>query len=228
MWLVIPAQKHVTAQWEFANRVWQIWSDPFWVPVHDWPFGEKGVGLLYLLTHSSAPLNGERYCAGNVSQKTGPVSSELIRKRFCSECAREDFDPKAWKRIFRRMTQRGFCTAAWVLWDFPPEHFTIKERKFCVDVVEVLLYVHINRRFIRDGGPGRPPRLSHSSWALNSVMVTQSLMSSDVGLTLLGTNSDHCVSMIQCCFTSTETVRFIRTESPGRPPRLSHSSWTLM
>ena len=29
--------------------------------------------------------------------------------------------------------------------------------------VEVLLYVHRNRRFIRDGSPGRPPRLSHSS-----------------------------------------------------------------
>ena len=31
---------------------------------------------------------------------------------------------------------------------------------------EVLLYVHRNRRFIRDGSLGRPPRLSHSSWAL--------------------------------------------------------------
>ena len=29
--------------------------------------------------------------------------------------------------------------------------------------VEVLLYVHRNRRLIRDGRPGRPPRLSHSS-----------------------------------------------------------------
>ena len=29
--------------------------------------------------------------------------------------------------------------------------------------VEVLLNVHRNRRFIRDGNPGRPPRLSHSS-----------------------------------------------------------------
>ena len=32
--------------------------------------------------------------------------------------------------------------------------------------VEVLLYVHRNRRFIRGGGPGRPPRLSHTSRAL--------------------------------------------------------------
>ena len=34
-------------------------------------------------------------------------------------------------------------------------------------------------------------------------------------------------SMVQCCFTFTETVRLTRTESPGGPPRLSHSSWTL-
>ena len=27
-------------------------------------------------------------------------------------------------------------------------------------------------------------------------------------------------------FTSTETRRLVRTDSPGRPPRLSHSSWT--
>ena len=44
---------------------------------------------------------------------------------------------------------------------------------------------------------------------------------------ILGTNCDQCRSMVQCCFTSTETVRLIRTESSGRPPRLSHSSWTL-
>ena len=38
---------------------------------------------------------------------------------------------------------------------------------------------------------------------------------------ILGTNCDQCRSMVQCCFTSTETVRLIRTERPGRPPRLS-------
>ena len=32
-----------------------------------------------------------------------------------------------------------------------------------IDDVEVLLYVHRNCRFIRDGSPGRPPRLSHTS-----------------------------------------------------------------
>ena len=48
------------------------------------------------------------------------------------------------------------------------------------------------------GSPGRPPRLSHSSWAL----VTHN---------------------VQCSFTSSENVRF-GTWSPGRPPRLSDSS----
>ena len=40
----------------------------------------------------------------------------------------------------------------------------------------------------------------------------------------LGTNCDQCRSLVQCCFTSTETIRLVRTGSPGRPPRLSHSS----
>ena len=44
---------------------------------------------------------------------------------------------------------------------------------------------------------------------------------------ILGTNCDQCRSMVQCCFTSTETVWLIRMESPGGPPQLSHSSWTL-
>ena len=33
--------------------------------------------------------------------------------------------------------------------------------------------------------------------------------------------------MVQCCFTSTEAIRLIRTGSPWQPPQLSHSSWTL-
>ena len=32
----------------------------------------------------------------------------------------------------------------------------------------MFLYVHRNRRLIRDGSTGRPPPLSHSSWALNT------------------------------------------------------------
>ena len=38
-----------------------------------------------------------------------------------------------------------------------------------IDVGWVLLYVHRNHRLIRDGSPRRPPRLSHSSWALTDI-----------------------------------------------------------
>ena len=92
----------------------------------------------------------------------------------------------------------------------------------------VLLYIHRNRRLIRDGSPGRPPWLSHSCWALQLsrwwwwCRASCPRMSVDI----LGTNCDQCLSMLQCCFASTETVRLIWTESPWRPPRLSHS-WTL-
>ena len=48
-----------------------------------------------------------------------------------------------------------------------------------------------------------------------------------MSVNILRTNCDQRRSMVQCCFTSIETVRLIRTESPGRPPRLSHSSVTL-
>ena len=37
---------------------------------------------------------------------------------------------------------------------------------------------------------------------------------------LAGENCDQCVSMVQCCFTSTETLRLNRTGSPGWPPRV--------
>ena len=44
---------------------------------------------------------------------------------------------------------------------------------------------------------------------------------------ILGTSWDQCRSMVQYSFTSTETRRLVRTDSPGRPPRLIHSSWTM-
>ena len=40
------------------------------------------------------------------------------------------------------------------------------------DEVEVLLYVHRNRRLVRDGSPRQPPQLSHSTWALTVSICT--------------------------------------------------------
>ena len=48
-----------------------------------------------------------------------------------------------------------------------------------------------------------------------------------MSLDILGTSWDQCRSMVQYSFTSTETRRLVRTGSPGWPPRLSHSSWTM-
>ena len=45
---------------------------------------------------------------------------------------------------------------------------------------------------------------------------------------ILGTSWDQCRSMVQYSFTSTETRMLVWTDSPGRPPRLSHSSWTMI
>ena len=39
---------------------------------------------------------------------------------------------------------------------------------------------------------------------------------------ILWTSCDQCRSMVQQFFTSTETRRLVRTDSSGRPPRLSH------
>ena len=41
---------------------------------------------------------------------------------------------------------------------------------------------------------------------------------------ILGTNCDQCVSVVQCCFTSTETIRLVRT---GRP-RTATSTFTQL
>ena len=51
----------------------------------------------------------------------------------------------------------------------------------------MLLYVHRDRRLIRDGSPGRPPRLSHSPRAL------------------------AVCTVVECCLTSTETVDLLGT-----------------
>ena len=52
-------------------------------------------------------------------------------------------------------------------WDFlfcePSSHLIFPYLPCVLFLVEVLLYVHRNHRFIRNRSPGHPPRLSHSS-----------------------------------------------------------------
>ena len=68
-----------------------------------------------------------------------------------------------------------------------------------------------------------------SQWALTEFLYDDDVELNVLGcrVDILGTNCDQCVCMVQCCFTSTETIMLIRTGSLGQPPRLSHSSWTL-
>ena len=131
----------------------------------------------------------------------------------------------------------------------------------------MLLYIQRPCGLLGTGSPGRPPRLSHSSWASILLYVHrdhkdyQGSGAQDVHLDFHTLSSEH-KRFVQCCFTSTETIRTIRdgeprtatsifthwalkpwkfsvalrpqrlygllgTGSPGRPPRLSRSSWVL-
>ena len=56
----------------------------------------------------------------------------------------------------------------------------------------VLRYVHRNRRRIRDGSPGRPARLSHSSWALMMMMMmTMTMMSTFIAHDSISLNAQR-------------------------------------
>ena len=73
-----------------------------------------------------------------------------------------------------------------------------------------------------------PPCLSgFTSWQHRTERWWSRASCPRMSVDILGTNCDQCRSTVQYCFTSTETIRLVRTNSPGRPPRLSHSSWTL-
>ncbi len=59
---------------------------------------------------------------------------------------------------------------------------------------------------------------------LNRVAFFKCCLCPRTSVDILGTSWDHCMSMVQYCFTSTKTMRLAKTDSPGRPPRLSHNS----
>ena len=48
-----------------------------------------------------------------------------------------------------------------------------------------------------------------------------------MSIDILGSSWDQYMSVVQYSFTSTKTMRLVRTGSPGRPPQLSHSSWNM-
>ena len=100
----------------------------------------------------------------------------------------------------------------------------------CRSMVQYSFTSTETRRFVRTDSPGRPPRLSHSSWTMweGLMMMKWCLMSSDVSWNI----RDKLWPMPKAARFNKSlrprklTRRLVRTDSPGRPPQLSHSSWT--
>ena len=67
------------------------------------------------------------------------------------------------------MKRKSFCLPAQCL------RYRNAKPAYWFRPIEALLYVHRNRRLIRDGSPGRPPRLSHSSWALSALLLVNAV-----------------------------------------------------
>ena len=96
-----------------------------------------------------------------------------------------------------------------------------KRRTYCTDIIMALVrQLGLQMLTIAQNDKAERmtpvPSLVKLSKVIKHVALRPQMMSVDV----LGANRDQCLSMVQCCFTSTETVSLIRTESPGRPPRL--------
>ena len=76
----------------------------------------------------------------------------------------------------------------------------------------MLLYVHRNHRFIRDGSPGRPPRLSHSSWALTVFWPGPGLKDTTLLFWILA-EVDRILTSASTCNLSTKRSRFLATDT---------------
>ena len=99
----------------------------------------------------------------------------------------------------------------------------------------VLLYVHRNRRLIRDGSPGRPPRLSHSFWALTASVEVLLYVHRNRRLIMDGRPVEVLLYVhrnrrlirdgrpVEVLLYVHRNRRLIRDGSPG----LSHSPWAL-
>ena len=139
--------------------------------------------------------------------------------------------------LFKEVVACGHCLATLSLTinaalKWLPSLPTLMQESFwwwqCSDRYIISLSTHLPRHFDTPFPPFSPSLISlnvsvdvkHRVWWSRASCPRMSV-------DILGTNYDQCRSMVQCCFTSTETIRHNRTESPGRPPRLSHSSWAL-
>ena len=98
---------------------------------------------------------------------------------------------------------------------------------FHLPVAVMLTFFHTLQAFNKPQ-PGRYNIFSYHCALWSCFILGSQLWIYSFQCCLSGTSWDQCVSMVQYYFTSTETVRLVRTDSPGWPPRLSHSSWTMV
>ena len=105
----------------------------------------------------------------------------------------------------------------------------------CILVVGwVLLYVHRNRRLIRDGSPGRPPRRSHSSLALKVYSGSDGVSQVALNTVSLSPNLSPGMSVTATVLQSSETTYryWNRSNQPAtgdgrRPEPLSYFTSSL-
>ena len=92
---------------------------------------------------------------------------------------------------------------------------------------ELVTYLAAALRPVNHATPGWIPIGSRNQNQNSKVGRLCCLMSSDVGWHIRDKLRPMPKHGSVYSFTSTETRRLVMTDSPGRPPRLSHSSWTM-
>ena len=147
------------------------------------------------------------------------------RRHVCCQDARE-FSPLCiGTRFFFLKTYKMLPSCLWgVSLTHPVLAALCGEFILHVVVEALLIYVHRNRRFIKDGSPARPP---HPASDFHTVSELRLSCTSRADFFFYVGSFSYAL-LLKCCFTSTETVGLLGTGAARSPaPRLSHSSWAL-
>ena len=106
------------------------------------------------------------YACRKCCLSTGTMNNEPYRTAVCTEvyCTALPWSLLHCIALYSYCIIMQLALYRFALW------FVLYRIAVCTELyqlVEVLPYVHRNRSFIRDGSPGRSPRLSRSSWGPN-------------------------------------------------------------
>ena len=100
-------------------------------------------------------------CSFNARATFRPNGTDLFRGLHVGPCHRASMHKQHSTPRKPKTFSRGLYVGPSHRASMHEQHSAPRQPK--MKLVEVLLYVHRNRRLIRDWSPGRPPRLSHSS-----------------------------------------------------------------